>query len=200
MPDEAHPREVPSAVDYAIESDEICRVAEAFDSPLLIRASAIPTKYKHYTLRSRLEARWAVFFDAMGIRWEYEPEGLRTASGCQYLPDFYLPVFRWFAECKPTIELQKAEDKALRFAKEACIDVLLLTGQPDFKAYTGLHGGSSVLSENTFSLDVENFSSATDECRLWGDPDYSEKIEPECQFSARYVRAIEAARSERFGS
>src|SRR5688500_5573504 len=25
--------------------------------------------------RSRLEARWAVIFDALGIAWEYEPQG-----------------------------------------------------------------------------------------------------------------------------
>ena len=26
-------------------------------------------------MRSRLEARWAVFFDTAGIAWQYEPEG-----------------------------------------------------------------------------------------------------------------------------
>ena len=36
---------------------------------------AIQTEYKGYLFRSRLEARWAVFFDACGVRWEYEPEG-----------------------------------------------------------------------------------------------------------------------------
>jgi hypothetical protein len=35
----------------------------------------IETKYKGCRFRSRLEARWAVFFDALGIRWWYEPEG-----------------------------------------------------------------------------------------------------------------------------
>ena len=36
---------------------------------------AIQTEYKGYLFRSRLEARWAVFFDACGVDWEYEPEG-----------------------------------------------------------------------------------------------------------------------------
>jgi len=36
---------------------------------------AIQTEYKGYLFRSRLEARWAVFFDACGIEYEYEPEG-----------------------------------------------------------------------------------------------------------------------------
>lgn len=51
---------------------------------------AIPTKYKGYQFRSRLEARWAGFFDLMGVSWEYEPEGFMLPSGRQYLPDFRL--------------------------------------------------------------------------------------------------------------
>lgn len=48
---------------------------------------AIETTYKGYRFRSRLEARWAVFFDALGLQWEYEPEGFVTSAGW-YLPDF----------------------------------------------------------------------------------------------------------------
>ena len=48
----------------------------------------IQTEYNGYRFRSRLEARWAVFFDAMGIKYEYEPEGFVLPSGKQYLPDF----------------------------------------------------------------------------------------------------------------
>lgn len=55
----------------------------------------IPTHYNGYHFRSRLEARWAVFFDAVGIKYEYEPEGFE-ANGVRYLPDFYLPdADRW---------------------------------------------------------------------------------------------------------
>lgn len=35
----------------------------------------IETLYRGYRFRSRLEARWAVFYDAAGIRWRYEEEG-----------------------------------------------------------------------------------------------------------------------------
>ena len=49
---------------------------------------AIETKYKGYRFRSRLEARWAVFFDALGLDWEYEPEGFDLGDGVWYLPDF----------------------------------------------------------------------------------------------------------------
>jgi hypothetical protein len=51
---------------------------------------AIQTEYKGYRFRSRLEARWAVFFDACGVEWEYEPEGYDLGGGLQYLPDFLL--------------------------------------------------------------------------------------------------------------
>jgi hypothetical protein len=51
---------------------------------------AIPTIYNGYQFRSRLEARWAVFFDEMGIDYEYEREGYEIATGVWYLPDFYI--------------------------------------------------------------------------------------------------------------
>jgi hypothetical protein len=49
---------------------------------------AIETVYKGYRFRSRLEARWAVFFDALGLQWEYEPQGFDLGKGRLYLPDF----------------------------------------------------------------------------------------------------------------
>lgn len=49
----------------------------------------IPTRYAGYHFRSRLEARWAVFFDALGLRWHYEDQGYELPSG-RYLPDFRL--------------------------------------------------------------------------------------------------------------
>ena len=50
----------------------------------------IETEYKGYRFRSRLEAKWAVFFDACGVEWEYEPEGYDLGDGIRYLPDFLL--------------------------------------------------------------------------------------------------------------
>jgi hypothetical protein len=41
--------------------------------------AAIQTHYNGYHFRSRLEARWAVFFDECGIRYQYEPEGCLNA-------------------------------------------------------------------------------------------------------------------------
>lgn len=61
----------------------------------------IETQYKGYRFRSRLEARWAVFFDALGVQWEYEKEGYDLGDFGWYLPDFWLPQVKSFAEVKP---------------------------------------------------------------------------------------------------
>lgn len=62
---------------------------------------AIETQYKGYLFRSRHEARWAVFFDALGLRWEYEPEGYDLAENGYYLPDFWLTDLNIWIEIKP---------------------------------------------------------------------------------------------------
>ena len=51
---------------------------------------AIETEYNGYRFRSRLEARWAIFLDELGIAYEYEREGYEIASGVWYLPDFHI--------------------------------------------------------------------------------------------------------------
>lgn len=60
----------------------------------------IETYYKGYRFRSRLEARWAVFFDNLGVEWEYEPEGFKLPSGKLYLPDFRLKCYG----CRGSVE------------------------------------------------------------------------------------------------
>jgi len=69
-----------------------------------VSIKAIPTEYKGYQMRSRLEGRWAVFFDSLGIKWEYEAEGF-DIDGTWYLPDFKVTTdygyIIWY-EVKPT--------------------------------------------------------------------------------------------------
>lgn len=62
---------------------------------------AIETVYQGYRFRSRLEARWAVFFDAYGVSWEYEKEGFNLGEYGYYLPDFWLPDSKLWVEIKP---------------------------------------------------------------------------------------------------
>jgi hypothetical protein len=61
----------------------------------------IPTIYRGRRYRSRLEARWAAFFDRLGLAHEYEPFDLGRWS-----PDFMLPsscVGFVLVEVKPVI-------------------------------------------------------------------------------------------------
>jgi hypothetical protein len=61
----------------------------------------VNTNYRGFWFRSRLEARWAVFFDAIGLQWEYEKEGYDLGRNGWYLPDFWLPEIGNFIEIKP---------------------------------------------------------------------------------------------------
>jgi hypothetical protein len=70
----------------------------------------IQTAYAGCHFRSRLEARWAVFFDTVGIRWQYEVEGYETPHG-MYLPDFWLPELEYSIEIKPTYPTEDEQAK-----------------------------------------------------------------------------------------
>lgn len=106
---------------------------------------AIETTYKGYRFRSRLEARWAVFFNTIPMRWEYEPEGFDLGAAGYYLPDFkvYYPGRSvderrevWF-EVKPSIESITQEEwkKLLTFNGGG---PMLLDGPPALGAYLGV--------------------------------------------------------------
>lgn len=68
---------------------------------------AIETRYKGYRFRSRLEARWAVFFDALNLEWEYEKEGYDLGDGTYYLPDFWLPELEIWYEVKGKLDWEE---------------------------------------------------------------------------------------------
>jgi hypothetical protein len=95
---------------------------------------AIETRYKGYRFRSRLEARWAVFFDALGIEWQYEPQGYVLSDGACYLPDFYLPRFSdgLYVEVKPQAG---DSEKARLLCQSTERSVLLAFGEPDTRAF-----------------------------------------------------------------
>lgn len=63
--------------------------------------AAIETAYAGCRFRSRLEARWACFFDSLGVEWQYEPQGYTFGPDeTLYLPDFWLPETRLWVEVK----------------------------------------------------------------------------------------------------
>jgi len=88
---------------------------------------AIETVYSGYKFRSRTEARWAVWFDALGVEYRYEEEGFNL-DGVYYLPDFHLPGYPAFVEIKGTPPTQAEWEKAKRLAQFG--QVWILEGSP----------------------------------------------------------------------
>jgi hypothetical protein len=100
---------------------------------------AIETTYKGYRFRSRLEARWAVFFDSLHLKWEYEPEGFETPHGW-YLPDFLLPELNGtgtWVEVKPDAAGANHPDAAkwMALGEGSGRPILIAAGTPDLKEY-----------------------------------------------------------------
>jgi hypothetical protein len=91
---------------------------------------AIPTKYAGIDYRSRLEARWAAFFDRIGWQYTYEP-----FDGAGYIPDFLIhgesPLL---VEVKPVVtaaEFEAATAKVVRgLAGVWQHDVLIVGADP----------------------------------------------------------------------
>ena len=123
---------------------------------------AIETHYNGYRFRSRLEARWAVFFDAVGIPYVYEPQGFVLSDGTCYLPDFYLPWFDAYVEIKSKFiyldEKKEAERKLeMLFCSDniECVTMLFIGDPLDqdmnvFCNYTDSEGGGTTWFSGRF--------------------------------------------------
>jgi hypothetical protein len=85
--------------------------------------------YKGARLRSRLAARWAVFFETLGCAWHYETRGFVREDGTAYLPDFYIVEWgHWL-----TISSHPPASPDLALGAEFCQAVaplLLVAGAP----------------------------------------------------------------------
>jgi hypothetical protein len=99
---------------------------------------AIGTIYNGVKFRSKLEARWAVFFDIYGLKWEYEPGTFKLKSGILYCPDFYFPGLNYYAEIKPDIQLSDIENIKLN---EFEFRIVLIKGYPGEGFWTLYEGG-----------------------------------------------------------
>lgn len=135
---------------------------------------AIPTTYSGCEFESRLEARWAVFFDQIDVEWEYEPEGFKLPSGW-YLPDFWIPDWHAYVEIKPRecpdttnfIELRGSRIDKAAFSK--CHDlalavdsknasVIMLAGSPKLDGYAGLWWSRSAFNDSGEERDIPPYS------------------------------------------
>lgn len=129
----------------------------------------LETKYKGYRFRSRLEARWAIFFDKLGLKFDYEPEGYELEDGKKYLPDFWihlstelLPGWGYYVEIKAIEPTIIEREKLYLLAKGTGHTVMCFWGQlsiDDWRVtiYKGQQNGKCVMTKGIFSADALGF-------------------------------------------
>lgn len=152
---------------------------------------AIETNYRGYKFRSRLEARWAVYLDTVGFKWEYETEGF-DLEGESYLPDFlinlgyhqvWLEIKRepasWSLLDNPGKDYEVEIRKAKKLAYYTRIDVLFGFGLPSNYCFYGV---------------------SYEECCHWEYFTFSYGLMPFTYFCGKqkHERGLIAARSARF--
>jgi hypothetical protein len=104
----------------------------------------IETRYKGYRFRSRLEARWAVFMDCLGIEYLYEDEGFVLPNGKQYLPDFKVPAWKSYLEVKPAHPSTEEIRKLWELVQDTGWFGLILYGD----VWPGAHGIALIKPED----------------------------------------------------
>jgi hypothetical protein len=87
----------------------------------------IETLFNGHRFRSRLEARWAVFFTVLEVPYDYEPEGYRFERYA-YLPDFLMPSWNVFVEIKPIKPRIDEMQRFIAFAQHAEKSLLIFYG------------------------------------------------------------------------
>lgn len=142
------------------------------------------TDYSGVTFRSKLEARWAVFFDELGVRWEYEPESFDlserdwynyTKDFVGYIPDFWLDDAEMFVEIKgDPSRLDEGHRKAKLLSLMEDFPVCVFFGNPGENLGTAYmrHNGSYRLLENRCCFNKCDFGNGNPIVRLAcvGDP------------------------------
>ena len=159
---------------------------------------AIETVYKGYRFRSRLEARWAVFFDTLGLKWDYEIEGFDLGEVGKYLPDFRVryPGRRpgeeesYWVEIKPDCPLTP-DVRHVVFAQEVGT-LILVFGVPDARFYSAYDH-----DDHKHAWLDDTFLVWSSKGRPWwyaSDTD----LQIYCTEDPAYMRAVLAARGARF--
>lgn len=133
---------------------------------------AIETNYKGCRFRSRLEARWAVFFDALGVEWQYEKEGFEFEDGTRYLPDFWIPSHNMWVEVKgslknmPKNEMEKIV-KLYRKEKEIGHELVIVSEIPYGK---GVELDNFLWNGSYFVMDTDIEENQKMFLRIFSDP------------------------------
>jgi hypothetical protein len=185
------------------------------------KIAPIPTRFNGHHFRSRLEARWAVFYSELGLSYEYEPQGYDLGPDVgPYLPDFYIPKqsgFRGgYIEIKPGEPTHDERRKCEALAEGLGADVYLFHRSIEIPDYwTSPEANPAILFLGTGGWDDDHYWCACFRCSAVGIEyqGYSERLACGCMAktgeawpSERYVGtdmpnlvdAFAAARGERF--
>lgn len=73
----------------------------------------LETRYAGYRFRSRIEARWAVFFTRIGLDWEYEQQGYEVRSQARISAHPNGAVDAWPAARQPPGHIEKPQQRTL---------------------------------------------------------------------------------------
>lgn len=94
---------------------------------------AYETEYNNVIFRSRLEAKWAAFFDLLKWQWEYEPFDLQG-----YIPDFVLKFYKpLLVEVKPAMSIESMDQYRKKIEGSGWTDEYLIVGASLFEEYPG---------------------------------------------------------------
>lgn len=88
----------------------------------------IETEYQGVKFRSRTEARWAMVFNYLNIKWLYEPEGFDLPEVGRYVPDFFLPDLDAWFEVKGLDPTEDEKEKCYWLATKTNRRTLIASG------------------------------------------------------------------------
>ncbi len=102
---------------------------------------AIETIYRKFLFRSRLEAKWAVFFDLCGWPWSYEPLDFNG-----WIPDFAIGEHPTLVEVKPFFKREEWGDAIAKIEASGCRrPVILLGADPTILGMSTYENGALII-------------------------------------------------------
>jgi hypothetical protein len=147
-----------------------------------------PTCYNNYNFRSRTEARWAVFFDALKYKYHYEYQDFILENGQRYLPDFYLSDLKAHVEIKHRFT-QDELNKCLLLSKLTNEDVFLLEEAPDYKQYQFIRAEDQI---------IDSFLFYPEENRIWVSSQYEDYDNEKWFEYWQFSKGVKASRGYSF--
>jgi hypothetical protein len=97
-------------------------------------SQGIQTIYAGDCFKSQLEVRWAIFFESLGLRYEYEKQSFGLLSGW-YVPDFWLSQLKVWVEIKPRSGETADPIRYKELAYSSNHPLLCIMGKPEDGGY-----------------------------------------------------------------